>query len=71
MAGKKQKELKITLKRSTIGRNIKQKRTAVALGLRKPNQSVTHADTPVIRRWHRARFLRRPPDILCRFAAVR
>ena len=49
MAGKKQKEIKITLKRSTIGRNFKQKRTALALGLRKPNQTVTHADTPVIR----------------------
>ncbi|NOY59766.1 MAG: 50S ribosomal protein L30 [Calditrichaeota bacterium] len=49
MAKKKVKQLKITLKRSTIKRLAKQKATAKALGLRKLNQSVVHSDTPVIR----------------------
>ncbi len=49
MAKKKVKQLKITLKRSTIKRLANQKSTAKALGLRKLNQSVVHADTPVIR----------------------
>ena len=46
---KKAKQLKITLKRSTIRRIENQKRTVRALGLRKPNQTVVHADTPIIR----------------------
>ena len=46
---KKVKQLKITLVRSTIRRLENQKRTARALGLRKLNQSVIRADTPVIR----------------------
>jgi len=46
---KDSKQLKITLVRSTIGRLANQKATAIALGLRRPNHSVIHADTPVIR----------------------
>jgi len=45
MAGK----LKITLKRSAIGRNKKQRLTLQALGIRKLNQTVFHNDTPQIR----------------------
>lgn len=43
------KKLKITLKRSTIGRLENQKRTIRALGLHKLNQTVIHEDTPIIR----------------------
>ena len=43
------KKLKITLKRSMIGRPGKQRRIIRALGLRKINHSVTHNDTPSIR----------------------
>lgn len=43
------KKLKVTLVKSAIGYNVKQKRTVRALGLRKMNQSVIHDDTPVIR----------------------
>ncbi len=43
------KQLRITLKRSTIGRIQKQKDTVKALGLRKMYQTVVHTDTPVIR----------------------
>ena len=49
MAKKKVKQLKITLKRSTIKRLANQKATAKALGLRRLNHSVVHSDTPVIR----------------------
>ncbi|OGB98736.1 50S ribosomal protein L30 [candidate division KSB1 bacterium RBG_16_48_16] len=50
MAAKKSvKQLRITLKRSTIGRLENQKRTAIALGLRRLNQNVVHDDSPVIR----------------------
>jgi large subunit ribosomal protein L30 len=42
-------ELKVTLKRSLIGRPVKQKRIVNSLGLKKINQSVTHKDTPSIR----------------------
>jgi len=50
MAGKKsKKQLKITLKKSTIGRKENQKRTAIALGLKKPNQTVVKPDTDIIR----------------------
>jgi large subunit ribosomal protein L30 len=41
--------LRITLVKSTIGYNQKQKDTVTSLGLRKLNQSVEQADTPVIR----------------------
>lgn len=43
------KMLKITLKRSLIGRPEKQRRVVRALGLRKINQTVTHEDSPSIR----------------------
>jgi large subunit ribosomal protein L30 len=46
---KKKKALKITLKRSTIGRLKKQKDTVRALGLRRMHQTVVHQNTPQIR----------------------
>lgn len=45
MAGK----LKITLRRSTVGRAPKHRRTVKALGLRRPGRWVIHEDTPQIR----------------------
>lgn len=46
---KKKKEIKITLVKSPIGYNQRQKGTVRALGLRKMNQTVTHEDSDVIR----------------------
>ncbi|MFQ6615990.1 MAG: 50S ribosomal protein L30 [Fidelibacterota bacterium] len=43
------KKLRITQLRSTIGRRENTRRVLRALGLKKPNQSVVHADTPQIR----------------------
>ncbi len=43
------KEIKITLKRSMIGRTEKIRKIVAAMGLRKINQSVIHKDTPSIR----------------------
>jgi large subunit ribosomal protein L30 len=43
------KVLKITLKRSPIGRPEKHRKIIRALGLRKLNHTVTHNDTPSIR----------------------
>ena len=43
------KQIKITQVRSAIGRPKKQKATLVALGLRKPHQSVIKEDIPQIR----------------------
>jgi len=43
------KKLVITLVKSPIGYDKRQKGTVKALGLRKINQSVTQDDTPVIR----------------------
>ncbi len=43
------KKLRITLLRSWIGKNPKQKRTLRALGLKKIRQTRIHEDTPVIR----------------------
>lgn len=43
------KKLEITLKRSLIGRNQKQRKIIEALGLRKIGQTVVHDDTPTIR----------------------
>jgi large subunit ribosomal protein L30 len=43
------KMLRITLVKSTIGHNQKQKDTVTSLGLRRLNQSVEQADTPVVR----------------------
>ena len=42
-------KLKITLTRSTIGREGSQVRTVQALGLRRMQHSVVHTDTPQIR----------------------
>ena len=46
---KKTNKLKITQVRSGIDRPERQKRTIKALGIRKMNQTVVHADTPQIR----------------------
>ncbi len=43
------KQLKITLKKSIIGRNQRQRATIQALGLKKIGQTVVHDDTPQIR----------------------
>jgi large subunit ribosomal protein L30 len=42
-------KLRITLTKSPIGYNEKQKGTVRALGLKRLNQTVEHDDTPVIR----------------------
>jgi large subunit ribosomal protein L30 len=49
MTKKHTKQIKVTLTKSAIGHLAVQKATVKALGLRKLNQSVVHADTPVIR----------------------
>lgn len=49
MAKKKEKILRITLVKSPIGYSQRQKGTVRALGLRKINQTVEQADSPVIR----------------------
>jgi len=49
MEDAKGKKLKITLKRSPIGYNIKQKVTISTLGLRRLHQTVEHHETPQIR----------------------
>ncbi|MFQ6003459.1 MAG: 50S ribosomal protein L30 [Candidatus Zixiibacteriota bacterium] len=41
--------LKITQRRSAIGRQKRQKLTLKALGIRRMNRSVVHNDTPQIR----------------------
>lgn len=43
------KTLKVRLTRSIIGLSPKQEATVKALGLRRINQAVAHADTPTIR----------------------
>lgn len=43
------KKLRITLVRSVIGYSVRQKRTVLALGLRKLNQVVERPDTPAVR----------------------
>lgn len=43
------KTLKITLKRSLIGRPEKHRRIVISLGLKRLNQSVEHKDMPSIR----------------------
>jgi large subunit ribosomal protein L30 len=45
----KGKTLRITLVRSPIGYSERQKRTVRALGLRRMQQTVEQADTPVVR----------------------
>ncbi|KPV44137.1 50S ribosomal protein L30 [Alicyclobacillus ferrooxydans] len=42
-------KLSVTLKHSPIGRPLNQRKTVVALGLRKMQMTVVHEDTPVIR----------------------
>lgn len=52
MAEKKkpqEKFVRVTLVRSPIGYNKRQKATVRALGLRRLNQTVEHVDSPVIR----------------------
>lgn len=43
------KMIKITLKRSVIGRPEKDEKIVRSLGLKKIRQSVTHKDTPSVR----------------------
>lgn len=43
------KKLRITLMRSPIGYSVRQKRTALALGLRKIRQVVERPDNPAVR----------------------
>ena len=43
------KTLRVTLVRSPIGYTKDQKKTALALGLRRMNQTVEHNDTPALR----------------------
>lgn len=42
-------KLRITWKKSTIGRPPKQQRTIKSLGFRKLNETICHEDTPQIR----------------------
>ena len=49
IVNQKGKMLRITLKRSGIGYSLRQKRTLRALGLRRINQTVEHADGPELR----------------------
>lgn len=43
------KKVRVTLTRSLIGLSPKQERTVKALGLRRPNQTVTHDDSATLR----------------------
>ena len=43
------KQIRITQVRSAVGRQKIQRRTLVALGIRRHQQSVVHDDTPAIR----------------------
>lgn len=45
----KNKQIKVTLVKSLLGRPDKQRRVAKALGLEKTQRTVTHYDTPIIR----------------------
>jgi large subunit ribosomal protein L30 len=49
MPESKPRTLRVTLVRSPIGYDWRQKRTVRALGLRRLNQTVEHADTPAVR----------------------
>ena len=42
----KDTKLKVTQVRSAVGRNVKQKRTLKALGIRRMNHSVVHEGSP-------------------------
>jgi large subunit ribosomal protein L30 len=48
VAKKKQKLLRVTQVRSGVGRKQKHRRTLLALGLKRHQQSVVHEDTPAI-----------------------
>jgi len=56
----KNKEIKVTLKKSIIGASETQKRTVKGLGLSKLNDTVTHNDTPIIRG-----MINKVPHLLC------
>ncbi len=43
------KTLRITLRKSAIGYPARQKRTLLALGLRRMHQTVEHPDNPAVR----------------------
>ncbi|KRT35829.1 LSU ribosomal protein L30P [Acetomicrobium thermoterrenum DSM 13490] len=47
-------KIRVTWKKSTIGRPERQRKSIRALGLKKLNHSVTHDDTPQIRGMIRA-----------------
>ena len=49
MAKKSEKPLRVTLTKSTITAKKKHKATVRALGLKRLNHTVEHADNPVIR----------------------
>ena len=49
MVKKTNKSLHITQIKSGIGLNKKAKKTLIALGLKKMNQTVIHSNTPIIR----------------------
>jgi large subunit ribosomal protein L30 len=49
MAKNTEKQLKITLKRSTIAASGNQKKVVKALGFTKTSQTVVHNDSPTIR----------------------
>lgn len=49
MANKKSEKLRITLVKSPIGYNQRQRGTVRALGLRRVNQTVEREDSPVVR----------------------
>lgn len=42
-------QIKITQKKSAIGRTLRQKRTVKALGLKRINDSIIHNDTPAVK----------------------
>jgi large subunit ribosomal protein L30 len=46
---KNEKLVRVTLVKSPIGYNLSQKRTVIALGLKKVNQTVEHKDSPTFR----------------------
>jgi large subunit ribosomal protein L30 len=46
---KADRQVRVTLTRSLLGRPDKHRRVARALGLTKTNRSVVHYDTPIIR----------------------
>lgn len=48
MAKKEEKQIKVTLTKSLIGRTPKQRQTIKALGLGRINSSAVHNDTPDI-----------------------